>query len=94
MLAPCDPWGIIGPVSEPSGYFGRPVPDSGPSDAGRHVNSDPSSASYRPRMAACLRGILCPDGDIPLIGDSARGFGATGDTLEILDSATVPQDGV
>jgi len=45
-------------------------------------------------MAACLRGILCPDGDIPLIGDSARGFGATGDTLEILDSATVPQDGV
>ena len=28
-----------------------------------------------PRMLRFLRGILCPDGDIPLLGDSARNFG-------------------
>jgi len=40
--------GIIGPVSEPSGYSGSPIPGSGPSDNGRHVNSDPPNASYWP----------------------------------------------
>ena len=38
--------GIISPVSEPSWYSGQPVPGSGPSDNGRHVNSDPADASY------------------------------------------------
>jgi len=38
--------GIIGPVSEPSGSSGHPVPGSEPSDHERHVNADPASASY------------------------------------------------
>ena len=33
------------------------------------------------RMAAFLHGTLCPDGDIPLLGDSVRGFGPDPRTL-------------
>ena len=40
-------------------------------------------------MGAFLADVLCPDGDIPLIGDSARGFGPPPGTL--LDLAGTPR---
>jgi len=44
-------------------------------------------------MAAFLRGILCPDGDIPLLGDSARGFAAPPERLLGAAAAVAPDIG-
>jgi hypothetical protein len=44
------------------------------------------------RMAAFLSGIVCPDGDIPLLGDSVRGFGPPPATLLRLAGAKPNRD--
>ena len=41
-LAPARGDEDVAPLESTSGYSGRPVPGSGPSENGRHVNSDPA----------------------------------------------------
>lgn len=45
------------------------------------------------RMRAFLAGILCPDGEIPLVGDSVRGFAPPANAL-LGDVRPSPRDGV
>jgi hypothetical protein len=47
------------------------------------------------RMGTFLAGIVCPDGDIPLLGDSVRGFGPPPETLlRLVGAQADPKPGV
>jgi len=47
------------------------------------------------RMGTFLAGIVCPDGDIPLVGDSVRGFGPPPSTLlRLVGAKPVPLHGI
>jgi len=46
-------------VSEPSGYAGHPAPGSGPSEKGRHVNSDPANPIGGRPLQGVREGTLC-----------------------------------
>lgn len=51
-----EPHDRVRAVSEPSGDLGRRAPGAGPSDHGRHGNSDPAHASCWPQAK---QGVVC-----------------------------------
>jgi hypothetical protein len=47
------------------------------------------------QMGTFLAGIVCPDGDIPLLGDSVRGFGPPPSTLlRLVGAYRIPKSGI